>query len=89
MRAMARRPDGSDQALVELKGVDAAYPLVGTVELEGGMPLHDALRDGAAVDPVLLERLGLKVGDQHRARHEQVPVPGAHRSPSPTPSPTG
>ena len=31
MRAMARRPDGSEQALVELKGVDAAYPLVGDV----------------------------------------------------------
>ena len=29
MRAMARRPDGTEQALVELKGVDAAYPLVG------------------------------------------------------------
>ena len=29
MRAMARRPDGSEQALIELKGVDAAYPLVG------------------------------------------------------------
>ena len=31
MRAMARRPDGSEQALVEVKGVDAAYPLVGRV----------------------------------------------------------
>ena len=29
MRAMARQPNGSEQALVELKGVDAAYPLVG------------------------------------------------------------
>jgi putative ABC transport system permease protein len=37
MRAMARRPDGSEQALVEAKGVDAAYPLVGTVALAGGM----------------------------------------------------
>jgi putative ABC transport system permease protein len=36
MRTMARRPDGSDQALGELKGVDAAYPLVGKVELGGG-----------------------------------------------------
>ncbi len=34
MRAMARRPDGEDQALVELKAVDAAYPLVGEVEVE-------------------------------------------------------
>ena len=35
MRAMARRPDGAEQALVELKGVDAAYPLVGSVALAG------------------------------------------------------
>ena len=68
MRTMARRPDGGDQALAELKGVDAAYPLVGTVEVEGGKPLQEALRDGAVVDPALLERLKLKVGDQHRAR---------------------
>ena len=64
MRTMARRPDGSDQALGELKGVDAAYPLVGTVEVEGGKPLQEALRDGAVVDPALLERLKLKVGDR-------------------------
>ena len=27
MRAMARNPKSTEQALVELKGVDAAYPL--------------------------------------------------------------
>jgi putative ABC transport system permease protein len=27
MRSMARLPDGSDQSLVEVKAVDAAYPL--------------------------------------------------------------
>ena len=31
MRAMARRADGNDQTLVELKAVDAAYPLTGRV----------------------------------------------------------
>ncbi len=74
MRTMARRPDGSDQALVELKGVDAAYPLVGTVEVEGGKPLQEALRDGAVVDPTLLERLKLKVGDRIALGSEQVPM---------------
>lgn len=64
MRIMARLPDGSDQMLAELKSVDGAYSLVGSVELSGGMKLADALRDnGAAVEPILLERLGLKVGD--------------------------
>ena len=80
MRTMARRPDGSDQALGELKGVDAAYPLVGTVEVEGGKPLQEALRDGAVVDPALLERLKVKVGDQIGLGSEQVKVTGALKS---------
>ena len=80
MRTMARRPDGSDQALGELKGVDAAYPLVGTVEVEGGKPLQEALRDGAVVDPALLERLKLKVGDRIALGSEQVPVAGVLKS---------
>ena len=80
MRTMARRPDGSDQALGELKGVDAAYPLVGTVEVEGGKPLQAVLRDGAVVDPALLERLRLKVGDRIALGSEQVPVAGVLKS---------
>src|SRR5690606_29727394 len=43
MRTAARRPDGTDQALAELKIVDAAYPLVGTVEIADGAPLGEAL----------------------------------------------
>src|SRR5262245_21010387 len=31
MRSMARLPDASDQALVELKAVDSAYPLYGSI----------------------------------------------------------
>ncbi|MEO8421808.1 MAG: FtsX-like permease family protein [Hyphomicrobium sp.] len=80
MRTMARRPDGSDQALGELKGVDAAYPLVGAVEVEGGQPLQEALRDGAVVDPALLERLKLKVGDQIGLGSAQVKVSGVLKS---------
>jgi putative ABC transport system permease protein len=65
MRAMARRLDASEQVLVEVKGVDAAYPLAGEVKLAGGVALQDVLREGnvAAVDPILLARLGLKIGD--------------------------
>jgi putative ABC transport system permease protein len=76
MRAMARRPDGSDQALVEVKGVDAAYPLVGSIALAGGMSLDDAIRrgPGAAIDPILLERLHLKVGDKISLGTAQVPI---------------
>ena len=76
LRAMARRPDGAEQALAELRGVDAAYPLVGTVKLTDGVSLDDAIRrqPGAIVDAILLERLSLKVGDNISIGTIQVPV---------------
>ena len=77
MRTMARRPDNGDQALAELKGVDGAYPLVGKVDIAGGLPLQDALREGAVVDPALLERLKLKVGDEIKLGDTPVKVAGA------------
>ena len=76
MRAMARRPDGSEQALVELKGVDAAYPLAGGVQLSGDLTLDETIRrePGAAIDAILLERLGLKVGDRISLGTIEVPI---------------
>ncbi len=69
MRAMARRPDGGAQTLVELKGVDVRYPLYGHLDLAPAQPRGQALgwRDGAwgaVADANLLERLGLKIGDR-------------------------
>jgi putative ABC transport system permease protein len=69
LRAMARKADGSDRMLVEMKAVDDAYPLLGQAVLAPGMPLDRALarRDGvwgAVVDPQVLDRLGLKLGDR-------------------------
>src|SRR2546421_2169593 len=66
MRAMARTEDGRT-ALVEIKAVDAAYPLTGAVALDPAQPLAAALalREGAygaAADPALLARLDLKPG---------------------------
>ena len=68
MRAIARRVDGQEQALVEIKAVDQSYPLIGQVTLKDGVQLATAIRGGqkpggAAVDPILLERLKLSVGD--------------------------
>ncbi|MDX2205439.1 MAG: FtsX-like permease family protein [Hyphomicrobiaceae bacterium] len=76
LRAMARRPDGSEQALVELKGVDTAYPLAGQVTLQSGRPLDEAIhkRRGAVLEPVLLERLNLKVGDTVRLGKSDVAI---------------
>jgi len=69
LRSMARKPDGSEQALVEVKAVDGAYPLYGTFVSEPAEPLGQLLsRDGetfgAVAAPLLLERLGLQVGDE-------------------------
>lgn len=69
MRSMVRMTDGSDQALVEVKAVDSAYPLYGTLKLAPDLVASDrfALQDGAygaAVPQLLLDRLGLKLGDQ-------------------------
>nr|WP_250811834.1 ABC transporter permease [Neorhizobium tomejilense] len=69
LRSMARKPDGSEQALVEVKAVDDAYPLYGSFGAEPSAPLPDLLGKqgevfGALAAPLLLERLGLKDGDQ-------------------------
>jgi putative ABC transport system permease protein len=68
LRGMARASDGR-LALVELKAVDDAYPLLGTLSMEPEMPVRELLaaRDGAfgaAADSTLLARLDLKIGDR-------------------------
>lgn len=81
LRAMARRLDGADQMLVEAKGVDAAYPLIGTLALEDGVTQADALAGrGAAVDPILLARLGLKPGDRFQLGTIEVELRGVIRN---------
>ncbi len=66
IRAMAEGPDG-DRRLAEVRGVDDAFPLAGTVTLQGAPDLATALAPagavpGAAVDPRLLDRLHLRLG---------------------------
>ncbi|MBV8121997.1 MAG: FtsX-like permease family protein [Alphaproteobacteria bacterium] len=68
MRAMARAFDGKRSSLIELKAVDAAYPLYGDVVLSPSQALGDALaaKDGvcgAVVDPALFSRLDMRIGD--------------------------
>ncbi|MGC2132841.1 MAG: FtsX-like permease family protein, partial [Xanthobacteraceae bacterium] len=73
LRAMARATtapvaDGGS-TLVEVKAVDADYPLFGTVTTDPAMPLAAVFAQngnafGAAVDPTLLTRLNLKIGDR-------------------------
>lgn len=68
LRAMSRRSDTGEQALVELKAVDNAYPLYGTLDLQSGRSLEDALSQqdgvwGAVADLALLARLDVEIGD--------------------------
>src|SRR5215472_13680073 len=75
LRAMARPvaastdASGSVATLVEVKAVDEHYPLFGTLATDPPLPLAPLLAQnagafGAAADPLLLTRLGLKAGDR-------------------------
>jgi len=66
-QAMAQTA-GGDRRLVELRGVEGDYPLVGQVTLSPTMPLKEALAvkdgvQGAVVEQALLDRLHLKLGE--------------------------
>jgi putative ABC transport system permease protein len=68
MRAMARA-GGDNASLVELKAVDASYPLTGEIKLDPDHGLLTALASpegayGAVAEPVLLARLNIAVGDK-------------------------
>ncbi|KIZ45137.1 MULTISPECIES: FtsX-like permease family protein [Rhodopseudomonas] len=68
MRGMARTTDGR-LALVEIKAVDDAYPMLGKLTLAPDMSPKDLLAEkdgvfGAAADAALLARLDLNVGDR-------------------------
>jgi putative ABC transport system permease protein len=60
-----------DQALTQVKAVDDGWPLTGAAVLDPAIPVAEALGDqdgrpGAILDPVLIERLGLAIGDTFR-----------------------
>jgi putative ABC transport system permease protein len=71
MRGMVRSLNGDKRSLIELKSVDGAYPLVGAVTLDPPLPLDRVLAvedgvPGLAVDPLVLDRLGVAIGDRVR-----------------------
>ena len=71
LRAMAVPLDGARHTLIELKAVDAAYPLYGAVTLNPAQDLERVLaaKDsvyGAVADPAVAARLGLKIGDRFK-----------------------
>ncbi len=69
--AVVPRAAGPERALTQVKSVDTAYPLIGSVKLEPDITLEDALSGasglpGAIMEPVLIDRLGLSVGDRFK-----------------------
>ncbi|MEM7319324.1 MAG: FtsX-like permease family protein [Pseudomonadota bacterium] len=69
--ATVTRNGQTDRGLTQVKAVDTAYPLVGTVRLSPDISLETALGPqpdgpGAVMDPVLISRLGLSIGDTFR-----------------------
>jgi putative ABC transport system permease protein len=63
--------DGTlERGLTQVRGVDSAYPLYGSVTLDPAIPLEQALattdHPGAVMDPVLIDRLALQIGDVFR-----------------------
>lgn len=76
MRAMAATPDGARSLLVELKGIDAPYPLYGSLRFAPGALADRPSGHDVAIAPALAERLGLKLGDAIRVGDGQFRVIG-------------
>jgi putative ABC transport system permease protein len=76
LRTLAVAADG-ERLLVELKAVDAAYPLVGAAILDPPGGLQPALAGGAVVDRLVLQRLGLRDGDTIRLGKSRLKVMAA------------
>ncbi|MBC6416459.1 MAG: ABC transporter permease, partial [Rhodospirillales bacterium] len=71
LRAMAINPETGARRLVELKAVDPAYPLYGSLQLEPTQPAAEAMGEkdglwGALAAPELLRRLDLGLGQRIR-----------------------
>jgi putative ABC transport system permease protein len=77
---MARSVDTSREGsiMIELKGIEPPYPFYGDFRLADGRPFdHQMLaQGGAVVAPLLLERLGLRVGDQIKIGESSFEIRG-------------
>lgn len=76
MRAMAARLDGTENILVELKGVDRAYPLYGQFRLRPGAEAPRPSGAQVAIGPELAERLSVGIGDSIRIGDARLRIIG-------------
>jgi putative ABC transport system permease protein len=80
LRSMLVAPSG-DRMLVELKSVDAKWPLVGQAEFAPAQPVSVAIGNndgayGATADGLVFDRLGLHDGDKVRLGNEAFVLRG-------------
>ncbi len=77
LRTMLVAPNGERQ-LVALRAVDGVWPLVGAPTIDPPQPVARALANGGLlVEPIVLQRLGVHVGDTLRLGETQVTLRGA------------
>ena len=78
MQSMAIRdtPQGARTVPVELKAVDAPYPLYGALTLSGGRTANAPPPDQVYVAPALVDRLGVRAGDLLRFGSARFTVGG-------------
>jgi len=62
---------GDERGLTQVKAVDENYPLIGSVGLEPAIPFTEAVAvndalPGAVMERILIDRLGLSIGDTFR-----------------------
>jgi len=78
LRAMARTTGTDQAAMIRLKAVDERYPLYGSTQMAANaqaVPVSQLKAPGTiAVEPLLLERLKLKVGDTLRIGASQMKI---------------
>lgn len=78
--AMAKpiQADNSRVEFVSLRGIEPPFPLVGQFTLSNGKPFDFKLLEnkGAVIAPILLEELGVKVGDKIKIGEEEFTIRG-------------
>ncbi|WP_421839201.1 ABC transporter permease [Novosphingobium sp.] len=77
LQAMARRAESADDAVpVELKAVDARWPLYGAFTVEGGRRAGAPQGMTAWIDPGVGDRLGVKAGDRLKIGQAELIIGG-------------
>ncbi len=77
LQAMARRAESTDDAVpVELKAVDARWPLYGAFTVDGGRRAAAPRGMTAWIDPGVGDRLGVKAGDRLKIGQAELVIGG-------------